>query len=253
MTMRACVLGLSFLATGLALLAACGGSSSGIDTTTADAGPTPAPVEAGRDAPDCETKLLMCGAVCIDPQVDSKNCGSCGNVCPADTTCTLGKCQNSTTFAIRTVHLGEADRQGVKNKDAWKLFGENLDGIVTSVTDAASPDLALVCKRVAGAPASVHADATGGIDNAWGKEMMKLLDPFTPVPSKAQSDQIAVGGMTALVTINGYKQGVNATGLSGSVTFAAPSIGLKWDGTDVREIDERWTKSGAPIVTFTNG
>jgi len=256
MTIRACVLGLSIVATGLLGIGACGGSSAG--GVAADAGPGPAPisVEAGPDAPPpCDPSLLTCSGVCIDPKIDSKNCGSCGVVCGPDTTCSLGKCQQSTTFAVQTIHLGEADRQGVKNKDGWKSYGENIDGLVTSMTNTTSPDLALVCKRAAGAPSTVHDDGTDGIDNTWGKEMMKLLDPFTPVPSKNQSDQIAQGGMTALVTINGYKQGVNATGLSGSVTFSVPTTvpAPKWDGADVRKVDERWTKSGTPVITFTNG
>jgi hypothetical protein len=123
------------------------------------------------------------------------------------------------TFALNSISLGEADRGGNKNKDAWKKYGYNLDSRVTNVTDQKSPDLARVCKRASGAPATVHQDGDEGTDNAFGKEILKLLDPFTPTPSKSLTDAIAKGDFTIMLKIVGLSDDAAQTnkGLSGTL------------------------------------
>lgn len=144
--------------------------------------------------------------------------GATGKVPPA----AEGPATTSTderTFALNNLYLGEADRSGNKNKDAWKDYGYNLDGQITVVTDAKSPDLAKVCNRAAGAPASVANDGNQGIDNAFGKEILKLLDPFAPTPSKSISDAIAKGDFTILLKIKGLTDdpAQTNTGLGGTL------------------------------------
>jgi hypothetical protein len=34
----------------------------------------------------------VCNGTCINPLTSSKNCGSCGNVCPAGVSCHDGAC-----------------------------------------------------------------------------------------------------------------------------------------------------------------
>lgn len=65
-------------------------------------------------------------------------------------------------YALHRLFLGDTDRQGVTNPDAWKGFGYDLDA---KITTAASTD---VCTLVAGASRSVQIDGNGGIDNSWG-------------------------------------------------------------------------------------
>lgn len=44
----------------------------------------------------CMTEgTLNCSGQCIDTQMDSKNCGSCGNACSAGYGCAAGKCSNT--------------------------------------------------------------------------------------------------------------------------------------------------------------
>src|SRR5438045_437155 len=44
-------------------------------------------------------------------------------------------------FIVNKIFLSETDRAGVKNKDAWKAYGRNIDDLVTTVTDPSSTDL----------------------------------------------------------------------------------------------------------------
>jgi hypothetical protein len=123
------------------------------------------------------------------------------------------------TFALNALYLGEADRSGVKNKDAWKSYGYNLDGLISKVETKDSPDLAKVCNRAAGAPATVHNDGNEGIDNAFGKEILKLLDPFAPTPSKSLTDAIVKGDFTIMLKVKGLTDDAaqTNTGLSGTL------------------------------------
>lgn len=122
-------------------------------------------------------------------------------------------------FALNTISLGEADRAGNKNKDAWKSYGYNLDGLITNVSGATSPDLDRVCKRAQGAPATVHQDGDEGTDNTFGKEILKLLDPFTPTPSKSLNEAIAAGDFTIMLKVVGLTDEPEQTntGLSGTL------------------------------------
>lgn len=122
-------------------------------------------------------------------------------------------------FALDSLSLGEADRAGVKNKDAWKQYGFNLDGRITNVPGSTAPDLGRVCKRTAGARATVHQDGDEGIDNTFGKEILPLLDPFTPTPSKSLNEAIAKGDFTIMLKIVGLTDEPEQTntGLSGTL------------------------------------
>jgi len=123
------------------------------------------------------------------------------------------------TFAVDSIMLGEADRAGVKNANAWKSYGYNLDGRITNVTGATSPDLGRVCKRAQGAPATVHQDGDEGTDNTFGKEILKLLDPFTPTPSKTLTDAIRAGDFTIMLKVKGLTDEPEQTntGLAGTL------------------------------------
>lgn len=125
-----------------------------------------------------------------------------GKIVPAKEGSPTGSTEER-VFAINTISLGEADRAGNKNKDAWKKYGYNLDGRITTVSGATSPDLDRVCKRVQSARPTVHQDGDEGIDNSFGKEILTLLDSFTSTPSKSLTDAIAKGDFTIMLKVVG--------------------------------------------------
>lgn len=123
------------------------------------------------------------------------------------------------TFALSDLQLGEANRAGVKNKDAWKDYGYNLDGQITKADKSDSPDLKNVCNRVQGAPVSNLADGTEGVDNSFGHNILALLEPFAPTPSKSITDAIKAGDFTILLKVKGLTDdpAQTNTGLSGTL------------------------------------
>lgn len=128
---------------------------------------------------------------------------------------------NVDTFALRTIYLGEAPRDGgPPSKTAWKDFGVNLDG---RITDAKSTD---VCTPVAGAPL---ADGTNGIDNAWGAVLLPImLVAIGSAPSTSETALIGSGRWTLLFQVVGLSNVDDAqtsSGLSAQVFVGAPYVG----------------------------
>jgi hypothetical protein len=223
--MRALALHLGWLlplSSALVFFAACGGSQ-----TTAGA-----PFDAGASSSSGSS-----GGEDVATKPDTG--GSSGQQSSGGTT--VGKL----SFVVNKIYLGESDRAGVKNKDAWKVFGRDIDGLATVITTSTSPDLMKVCKRKAGAPATVHNDGTAGIDNAWGKEILKLMDPFAPTPSKQMTDAIVGGSRTGMFSLDG-KAGsfVYAEEVSAPPTFAS---------NEQRPVAAEWLSGGNPKATFVNG
>jgi hypothetical protein len=142
-------------------------------------------------------------------------------------------------YAIRTVHLGEADRNGTKLPDAWKAYGRNIDGIVS--TNVANGE----CMLVEGAPQSMRTDGNDGYDNAWGKVVMKIFDPFFPTGSKSASEFIEAGGPTPAVVV-GRKGGA----VTAAYTVSEKTLLPSWDGTDVRQLAEAWTDGKMASAVF---
>src|SRR4051812_20776909 len=91
------------------------------------------------------------------------------------------------TFAVNQLFLGESDRGGSPNKDAWKSYGYNLDG---KISTKESSD---VCQRQAGASPANQEDGTEGTDNAFGKIIIPFLQPFTATPSKTLTESLTSG------------------------------------------------------------
>jgi hypothetical protein len=135
---------------------------------------------------------------------------------PADATATTGT--DERTFAVNALHLGEADRSGTPNKDAWKSYGYNLDGKKTT------RDSADVCTRQPGASAATQEDGDDGIDNAFGKTIIPFLQPFAATPSKTITDSIQnEGSFTILFKVKGLTDDAaqSNTGLSGTLLVGA--------------------------------
>jgi hypothetical protein len=126
------------------------------------------------------------------------------------------------TFAVNQLLLGESDRNGVASKDAWKNYGYNLDGKIST------KDSTDVCQRQAGASPANQEDGTDGTDNAFGKIIIPFLQPFTATPSKTLTESLASGSFTIMLKIKGLTDDARQsnTGLSGTLL-----VGSKFSDT----------------------
>ncbi len=65
-------------------------------------------VVARDDLISCPTGQIGCSGACIDPSADSGNCGSCGNVCGRNESCSSGGCACPSPFALCPIQVVHA-------------------------------------------------------------------------------------------------------------------------------------------------
>ncbi len=124
------------------------------------------------------------------------------------------------TFALRSIFLGDTLRDGQRTNTAWMHFGYDLDGLQT---DRQSTN---VCTRATGAPISNQIDGIDGIDNAWGSALMAIIEYATgaPSPSKDATDLVASGAWTLQLEVTGLSSDPqqSAVGLGAQAFIGAP-------------------------------
>ena len=145
-------------------------------------------------------------------------------------------------YAIRRIHLGEADTTGKFDSTAWKAFGRDIDGITS--TSVANGE----CLPVPGSAQSARTDGNAGNDNAWGRNVLPILNPFLPTPSKDASDAIEAGAPTIVIIVRSSAAGP----VAGAYALADKTLLPSWDGTDVRQYAEEWTDGKDPSAKFAS-
>ena len=111
------------------------------------------------------------------------------------------------TYALHTIHLGEADRSGTLSTTAWKSYGLNLDGLVTN------KDATTVCTLAQGAPKTNQVDGDNGIDNSFGETLLPIFATILSqqTPSVIETDTIDQGTWTVQLQITGLSADPNQT------------------------------------------
>lgn len=107
--------------------------------------------------------------------------------------------QGTETFALDEVLLGETDRTGLASNVAWKEYGYDLDGLVTT------KDSSDVCTLHGGAPKWIQTDGNDGIDNGFGAAVMPIFETALgdPTPSVRASAGLRSGLYTLQIQIEG--------------------------------------------------
>lgn len=201
---------------------ACGGQT----TTTIDGG-NDAAIEATLDAPSDQTAKDVVIADASPPTDASGQPPPPPDGGVATT--------NVYTFALSTVFLGEADRNGgAPTTTAWKAYGYDLDGLVS---DKNSTN---VCTLSAGAPKSNQNDGLNGIDNSWGQVILPIIQSAAslPTPSASESAFIDTGNFTIQIQVVGLSDDPqqSAVGLTAQV-FVSGAYG---NGTPAFDTSTNW-------------
>jgi hypothetical protein len=103
-------------------------------------------------------------------------------------------------FVMRSMDLGSG------TADGWENLGLDIDGRVST---AGSTD---VCRLAPGAPASVHQDGIGGIDNSFGANLVPMLVTlFGDQVIARMNASFAPGGRTNLLDVQGLPSSGEAT------------------------------------------
>lgn len=160
----------------------------------------------------------------------------CGAPPPAPTS-NAAAAVGKRAYAIRTLYLGDADRQGRSGADAWKSYGFDIDGVATP---SARQDAGL-CALASGAAQSTHDDGTCGIDNSFGENILPILltTGGTDYPARMNA-AIETGGVTHLIVLDDIGAARDATSVGGALMLsAAYGRAPAWDGTDAWPVDER--------------
>ncbi len=136
---------------------------------------------------------------------------------------------DSKFYALKTIQLGDTDRGGAASATAWKKYGYDVDGLVS--TDKSTDH----CKLKAGAPNKVKLDGDEGIDNSFGANILPIITTAAPDAAKSINDSLNSGTFTVIIEakgLNGEAEQTN-TGLTGQL-FAGGQLATppKWDGTD---------------------
>jgi hypothetical protein len=131
-------------------------------------------------------------------------------------------------LAMNKLFLGDTDRNGTPSSAAWKMYGLNLDGKVSTKADK---DL---CKPPkGGAPSSTYPDGDDGIDNAFGKLIMPIVGGLTSYPTASTQATIDEGRFTIMLAFDklGSDKDYNPllTRLYNGAPLGTPPA---WDGTD---------------------
>lgn len=101
-------------------------------------------------------------------------------------------------YALHKLFLGDTDRAGTPNSSAWKKFGYNIDGKVSS---SSSTD---VCTLASSAAKATQADGENGIDNSFGLNIMPIITGTAGADaSKRINDSINDGSFTVMVHVTG--------------------------------------------------
>jgi hypothetical protein len=134
-------------------------------------------------------------------------------------------------LAMNEIFLGDVDYAHQTVADAWQLFGVDVDG------DATVADFSGHCLPNNGAdPATVFPDGNFGVDNAFGKIVMPLLNALIPGVANQANLAITQGQFTLTLALEGLT-GATQDPLTTRYYGLAPLGGAPlWDGSDCWQV-----------------
>lgn len=130
-------------------------------------------------------------------------------------------------IAVREMFLGDSNRSFVESTEAWKEFGYNVDGILSTSTGNNH------CKLRQGVPKTLQEDGPEGIDNSYGANIVPIMSSLSAGLSQSATQAIQDGSYTFLFRMLNLDSNPNQSSVNAKFYHAA-ELGLvpKWDGSD---------------------
>lgn len=137
-----------------------------------------------------------------------------------------------TVLALSELFVGDSDRNFTPDSQAWKTFGFNLDGYISTKNGLNH------CKPVEGAiKSSVQTDGDDGIDNSFGANLIPIIGALADAPSQQITDSLQGGDFTIMIKLDNLEDPAskaNQTGIAAAL-YGGASLGAApaWDGSDM--------------------
>jgi hypothetical protein len=104
--------------------------------------------------------------------------------------------KTTVTLALNKLFLGETDRNGEADVNAWKSYGYNLDGIISTKTGTNH------CAPKPGIPKSkIQTDGNDGIDNSFGSNLIPIIQNLAGNPTEAITETLTDGSFTLILNL----------------------------------------------------
>jgi len=173
--------------------------------------------------------------------------GGTGGTTTSSTISTMTLPADSDSLALHVLRIGDTLPNGNPSATAWKQYGFNIDG---KVSTGQSLDL---CKPAAGAnPNAVYPDGDNGIDNSFGKNTLPIMTSLASDFSSQVNDAIAQGRFTLDLRIQGITPGQTGTFATQLYSAAMQNGSVpSWLGGDVWPIRSDCLIGGDPSTPKT--
>ncbi|MBL8609285.1 MAG: hypothetical protein JNL38_18290 [Myxococcales bacterium] len=159
---------------------------------------------------------------CSSDDTSSGGTAGAGAVPPEKPNAPATDSKDVRVFAVQNLLFGDTDRtSGAASGEAWKKYGYNLDG---KLSTSKSTD---ICTPAEGGSKDAAVDGADGRDNSFGKNIVPIIQQLAGNDfGKSVNDSVQGGSFTVMFEVTGLKgEKQTNTGLSGQI-FA----GAKFDG-----------------------
>lgn len=151
-------------------------------------------------------------------------------------------------FALRRLYLGDTRPDGTPDAfNGWKYYGYDLDGIDAS----SSPwGVGLACKPLNNALPKTTGDAPGGIDNAFGRNLLPIFLGLSSDFAAKTNDSLATGGPNLLLDLEKLGAGSDYNPLQARV-YQGAALGHTpaWNGSDAWPVSPESLWSAVDITS----
>jgi hypothetical protein len=147
------------------------------------------------------------------------------------------------TVGDRRVFLGDTDWNGEKSAEAWRGYGLNLDGILSTQegTNHCAP------APPEGAPQMNKVDGEEGIDNSFGKNLLPIFIALAPDQTALTNAAINAGDYTLLFDLRNLDASDTLSGVDCATFEGGPrAVPPVWNGVDQWPVAWESVENGDP-------
>lgn len=136
------------------------------------------------------------------------------------------------SFVTRKIYLGDTDRNGVDDPNAWQKYGRDIDGITSASASQGE------CKPHGNSTAS-RVDGPAGIDNSFGKNLIAIMKVLASnaKPTNDANAGIAAGIRVPMIGLDGF----GGFFVYSEKTVTPPTYGF----SESRLVASEWTEVGS--------